>query len=62
MEFNKTKPIALGIAFTLALTPIHAITYADTNSDSTSINVQTAQTEYKSLRKESKVVQTKKQY
>ena len=48
MEFNKTKPIALGIAFTLALTPIHAITYADTNSDSASINVQTAQTEYKS--------------
>ena len=62
MKFNKTKPIALGIAFTLALTPIHAITYADTNSDSASINVQTAQTEYKSLRKESKVVQTKKQY
>ena len=48
MKFNKTKPIALGIAFTLALTPIHAITYADTNSDSASINVQTAQTEYKS--------------
>ena len=40
MEFNKTKPIALGIAFTLALTPIHAITYADTNSDSASINTQ----------------------
>lgn len=48
MKINKTKPIALGIAFTLALTPIHAITYADTNSDSASINVQTAQTEYKS--------------
>ncbi len=47
MKINKTKPIALGIAFTLALTPIHAITYADTNSDSASINVQTAQTEYK---------------
>ena len=48
MEFNKIKPIALGIAFTLALTPIHTITYADTNSDSASINVQSAQTEYKS--------------
>ena len=31
MKINKTKPIALGIAFTLALTPIHTITYADTN-------------------------------
>ena len=53
MKFNKTKPIALGIAFTLALTPIHAITYADTNSDSASINVQTAQTEYKFFRLQS---------
>ena len=48
MKINKTKQIALGIAFTLALTPIHTITYADTNSDSASINVQSAQTEYKS--------------
>ena len=53
MEFNKIKPIALGIAFTLALTPIHTITYADTNSDSASINVQSAQTEYKFFRLQS---------
>lgn len=53
MKINKTKQIALGIAFTLALTPIHTITYADTNSDSASINVQSAQTEYKFFRLQS---------